>query len=128
MPSLSKTELLLRLTLPLAAAAVLSVAVPGCLAVRQGAKVCGVVRDAKELLGALKGLDAKNLALEGATVTYADHAPSQPETSDLKAREGRDCFGNPWGPFVVGRPFRPSDDTVRRCAPLAAPSDWELAR
>ena len=126
--ALTKTELFLRLSLAAAVAAVLAVAIPSHLAVRKGEAVRELVTDGKELSAALKGLVFRSDLREGASVSYSDLEPRLPDTSDLKARGGKDRFGNLWGPFVVGQPLRPSEDSVRRCVPLGSEADWDRNR
>ena len=126
--AITKTELLLRLTLPAAAAAVLSVAIPSHQAVRKGAQVRELKTDGEELSAAMKNLFAHTDLRNGASVSYSDLEAWLPVTSDLKARGGKDCFGNLWGPFVLGQPLRPSASTVSRCVPLVDPSEWDRLR
>jgi len=124
MASLTKIELFLLCALPLAAAAVLAVAIPSHLAVRKCERARELVKDAKELSTALKQQAYRGNVPDGGQVAYSDLEPWLSETSELKARGGKDCFGNPWGPFVVGQPLRPSEDSVRRCEPLVPSNEW----
>ena len=119
-------ELCLRLSLGLAAAAVLTVAVPSYRAVRKGVEACSLGQDAKDLRVAENRMKAQGKTSPGATVTYADLSPYLPGKAELKARGGKDPYGNPWGPFVVGQPIRPSADTVQRSALFVPPSCWDL--
>jgi hypothetical protein len=68
MSATPKSELVLRGCLLLAAAVVLAVAVPSYLAVTKGDAIFRLVKDAKDLKGALETMSTRGKTTTGATV------------------------------------------------------------
>lgn len=120
----STFERVQQVALGLAVIAVCSIGIPSCVSVQRGQTVRQLVLDATDLKEAMGKLAEDTHAATGTEVNFEELAPFLSATSEVKARKGVDELGNPWGPFIVGRPVRPGAATVQACSKFVKPADW----